>query len=305
MQPEYSLQTDFRTFRQGESQPFTYQEMVDFYLQKGASVDGIDSSQYPMKVVFEFGSNFLQSTHSLAGGKELCRYVYFGDINYNADGTVGSSIFNEGAVIFSDLDTQDSYGYIVSPQTAVSFSETSSFLSLALMIEQLFDKANIIHEFDLNNGIYTTVSGSGYEAIQSGAYTNFYPDNWEDNAFDNRSSVELSNSIGRLYTAAFGRVPDEGGLHYWISVVNDPLVKYKDISQNFVDSAEFSSIASPNSSSDVFTTALYQNVLGRAPDAPGLSYWTNQLNSGLQDRADVLMGFANSPENVVLYEMLV
>ena len=115
-------------------------------------------------------------------------------------------------------------------------------------------------------------------------------------------TVELF--IGRLYTAAFGRVPDEAGLQYWVNVVNDPLVSYKDVSQNFVNSTEFSAIASPNSSSDVFATALYQNVLGRAPDSSGLGYWTNQLNSGLQDRADILIGFAESPENVALYETL-
>ena len=119
------------------------------------------------------------------------------------------------------------------------------------------------------------------------------------------SSSTDPNLIGRLYTAAFGRVPDEGGLQYWVNEVNDPLVSYKDVSQNFVNSPEFSAMASPNSSSDVFATALYQNVFGRAPDSLGLSYWTNQLNSGLQDRADVLIGFADSPENVALYETLV
>ena len=124
-------------------------------------------------------------------------------------------------------------------------------------------------------------------------------------AFESVSTVELGNSIGRLYTAAFGRVPDEGGLQYWVNEVNDPLVSYKDVSQNFVNSPEFSAIASPTSSSEVFATALYQNVLGRAPDSSGLGYWTNQLNSGLQDRADVLMGFADSPENVALYATLI
>ena len=108
------------------------------------------------------------------------------------------------------------------------------------------------------------------------------------------------SSIERLYTAAFGRVPDEGGIQFWVNAVNDPLVSYKNISQNFIDSPEFSIIASPNSSNDVFASALYQNVLGREPDSQGLSYWTNELNSGLQDRSDVLMGFANSSENVVL-----
>ena len=138
----------------------------------------------------------------------------------------------------------------------------------------------------LPNGIYATANSGNDETKPRGP------------------NVDPSQ-IGRLYTAAFGRVPDEGGLQYWVNVVNNPLVSYKDISQNFVNSPEFSAMASPNSSSDVFATALYQNVLGRAPDSSGLGYWTNQLNSGLQDRADILIGFAESPENVALYETLV
>ena len=93
-------------------------------------------------------------------------------------------------------------------------------------------------------------------------------------------------------------------MNFWLNVVNDPLVSYKDISRSFVDSPEFSAIAAPESSNDIFTTALYQNVLGREPDSSGLGYWTSQLDTGLQDRADVLMGFANSPENIVLYDLL-
>ena len=81
-------------------------------------------------------------------------------------------------------------------------------------------------------------------------------------------------------------------------------MSYKDVSKNFVDSVEFSKIAPADSSSDIFTTALYQNVLGREPDSSGLSYWTNELDTGLQDRSDVLIGFANSPENIALYETL-
>ena len=118
------------------------------------------------------------------------------------------------------------------------------------------------------------------------------------------SSESMKSSIGRLYTAAFGRKPDEAGLQFWTDVAKDPLVNYKDISQDFVNSPEFSAIAAPEASSDVFTSALYQNVLGRDPDPSGLGYWTSQLNSGAQDRADVLMGFANSPENIALYETL-
>ena len=118
------------------------------------------------------------------------------------------------------------------------------------------------------------------------------------------STNENAASIGRLYAAAFGRKADEAGLNFWLNVVSDPLVSYKDVSQNFVDSPEFSAIAAPEASSEVFTSALYQNVLGREPDPSGLGYWTSELDSGAQDRADVLMGFANSPENIALYETL-
>ena len=126
----------------------------------------------------------------------------------------------------------------------------------------------------------------------------------DTNGFINQDDP-LDLSIAQLYKAAFSRLPDQEGHEYWREAINDPLIDYKDVAKSFVDSPEFSTIALPNSSSDVFATALYQNVLGRAPDSSGLAYWTNQLNAGLQDRADVLMGFANSAENVALYETLV
>lgn len=116
--------------------------------------------------------------------------------------------------------------------------------------------------------------------------------------------MDINSKIGRLYTAAFGRGPDEEGLRFWINVVNDPLISYKDVSKSFVDSPEFSTIALPNSNNYIFTTALYQNILGREPDSAGWTYWTEQLDTGFQDRADVLISFANSAENVALYETL-
>ena len=124
-------------------------------------------------------------------------------------------------------------------------------------------------------------------------------------SFANLNSLDqIGMSIGRLYTAAFGRVPDESGYSYWRNLVNDPLTNYRDIAESFVNSAEFQTIAAPDASSDIFTTALYMNVLGRTPDSGGLSFWTSQLNDGLQSRTDVLIGFANSAENVALFETL-
>ncbi len=45
-----------------------------------------------------------------------------------------------------------------------------------------------------------------------------------------------------------------------------------------------------------FVTDMYQDLLGRAPDAAGLQYWVGQVNSGGGDRMVALVGFANSAE---------
>ena len=200
----------------------------------------------------------------------------------------------------------DPYAYADQYQ-AIAYSPETGDLIGAYGKNSTFYESSNLPLLDPNFSIFWGEDEDYFlERFQSIIYPNFGDSNHENGELTHLSDSEsISSSIGRLYTAAFGRVPDEGGLQYWVNVVNDPLVSYKDVSQNFVNSTEFSAIASPNSSSDVFATALYQNVLGRAPDSSGLDYWTNQLNSGLKDRADILIGFAESPENVALYATLV
>jgi hypothetical protein len=45
-----------------------------------------------------------------------------------------------------------------------------------------------------------------------------------------------------------------------------------------------------------FVFALYRDVLGRLPDAPGYSNWVTALQTGALSRADVATGFLTSPE---------
>ena len=45
---------------------------------------------------------------------------------------------------------------------------------------------------------------------------------------------------------------------------------------------------------------LYENVLGRAPDGGGNDFWVDALDDGSISRAQVLVGFAESSENVEL-----
>lgn len=99
----------------------------------------------------------------------------------------------------------------------------------------------------------------------------------------------------RLYQAAFDRVPDTPGLSFWVRQL-DAGMSLKAVAQAFIDSPEFQSLYGPNPSNAVFLELLYENVLDRAPDAGGYSYWLGAMGAGL-DRKDMLIEFSESPEN--------
>ena len=122
-------------------------------------------------------------------------------------------------------------------------------------------------------------------------------------------------NIARLYSAAFDRAPDPAGLSFWEDIYANnvsagakvagyytSLAQTNDgsgssIADNFMQSSEFQNRYG-SLTDTAFVTLLYQNVLGRAPDQAGLTFWVNQLEGGGQTRAIVLVGFAESPENV-------
>ena len=100
-----------------------------------------------------------------------------------------------------------------------------------------------------------------------------------------------------LYKAAFNRTPDSGGLGYWISKM-DSGMSYSDVAKNFVTSTEFkTAFGGSNPSVNTLVTKLYNNVLNRTPDAGGLAFWQDKLNTGWST-ADVLGYFSTSAENV-------
>jgi len=111
--------------------------------------------------------------------------------------------------------------------------------------------------------------------------------------------------IVRLYFAYFLRIPDYGGLQYWINqyTTGTPLAS---ISEVFATSQEFQQRYGSLSNGD-FVTLVYQNVLGRSPDPGGYAYWVGQLSSGAQTRGQVMLGFSESPEYKALmsHEVLV
>jgi V8-like Glu-specific endopeptidase len=98
----------------------------------------------------------------------------------------------------------------------------------------------------------------------------------------------------RLYKAAFNRPPDQVGLGHQIKAM-DAGMSLDQIAANFLASNEFRQYAGLGNAE--FVTLLYAHVLGRAPDAPGYALHMNSLATGFLNRAELLKGFSESPEN--------
>jgi hypothetical protein len=105
--------------------------------------------------------------------------------------------------------------------------------------------------------------------------------------------------IYRLYQSAFSRMPDELGLRYWISQ-NENGLSIDNVAEQFLTSKEFKQSYGGNLSNSQYVDLLYQNVLGRKGDVTGIEFWNEALSSNKLDRDAVLIGFAQSPENVSL-----
>ncbi len=130
------------------------------------------------------------------------------------------------------------------------------------------------------------------------------------------------SNIARLYSAGLNRIPDARGLFGWEDLYGNNVsasakaqgvyVSLAETSGGFngtlsiadgiIDSPEFSAKYGALTSAD-FVTQLYQNVLGRAPDAAGLQGWLTWMSTGdatgtVYSRGMVLVGFAESSENI-------
>ncbi|MBU3720711.1 MAG: DUF4214 domain-containing protein [Burkholderiaceae bacterium] len=110
----------------------------------------------------------------------------------------------------------------------------------------------------------------------------------------------ISGKAYRIYKAAFNRDPmngDTGGLGYWIGQM-DRGMDMLEVSSRFIDSNEFRSLYGSNPTNAEFLTKVYQNVLGRNPEAEGYNWWLNQLNTNPEKtKSKVLADFAESAEN--------
>jgi len=119
--------------------------------------------------------------------------------------------------------------------------------------------------------------------------------------YDIDGSVESSAFTYRVYNAAYARIPDEPGFRFWngqtAETAPNPLDE-KGLAQFFLNAPEAIALYGPDQTDEEFITALYNNALLRDPDDEGFDFWLTAFESGRFDRADMLVFFAESPENI-------
>src|SRR5690606_31064313 len=109
---------------------------------------------------------------------------------------------------------------------------------------------------------------------------------------DNVTNVDPAT---RLYRAYFLRIPDKGGLAYWIRQRRVNGKRLNAISDSFASSSEFKNKYGKLSNRK-FVELVYKNVLGRTGETSGVNYWTSRLDRKVNSRGQVMTGFSESNE---------
>ena len=111
---------------------------------------------------------------------------------------------------------------------------------------------------------------------------------------------ETAGQAYRLYQAAFARTPDMPGVAYHMNDMESNGLSIQQIASNFMASPEFKNMYGENPTDDEYINALYQNVLGRGASDAEVAYYQDHFDRGVWDRPQVMINFAESPENINL-----
>ena len=109
------------------------------------------------------------------------------------------------------------------------------------------------------------------------------------------ASTSSIATIQKMYVAYYGRPGDPAGLEYWGSVLDVAEATGGNIDTiiaAFGDSAEYSSNLGTGTTTEQ-VTALYSQMFGREPDAAGLAYWIDQIDSGARTLSETALAIAD------------
>ncbi|HWJ95392.1 MAG TPA: DUF4214 domain-containing protein, partial [Telluria sp.] len=157
----------------------------------------------------------------------------------------------------------------------------------------VYAKASTAYTISVSNGTVTVRDKTGADGVDTLA-------NVERLQFGDKGiAFDVSGTGGqayRVYQAAFGRTPDEGGLGFWMAAM-DKGATLASVAAGFVASPEFAKVYGVNPTNRAIIEKFYQNVLHRDGEAKGIEFWTGVLDNNYATLAEVLVGFSEGDEN--------
>jgi hypothetical protein len=112
-----------------------------------------------------------------------------------------------------------------------------------------------------------------------------------------RSGPDATTNVDptvRLYSAYLTRIPDAGGLNFWLNRRRNGWTLSR-ISNSFATSSEFVRRYGSMTNRE-FVGNIYANVLQRPGDPGGIAYWTKKLDARTVSRGQVMINFSESNE---------
>lgn len=107
----------------------------------------------------------------------------------------------------------------------------------------------------------------------------------------------VTGFVSRLYSIAFSRTPDAGGLNNWTAAILGGARTPEQVGYEFFFSTE---MKMKNLSDEEFVTLLYRVFLDREPDKNGINDWVSCMKAGMK-RDAILYGISKSAEfNTIL-----
>src|SRR5262249_23023276 len=106
------------------------------------------------------------------------------------------------------------------------------------------------------------------------------------------SPENYGNFVEQSYESYLGRTADAAGFSGWVLYLEQG-GSPESVEASFVASAEYQ--ANHGNNAVAWLTGLYQDLLGRAPDAAGLNGWLYALAHGTSPY-QIALGFSNSIE---------
>lgn len=239
----------------------------------------IVASSYAMAAtdrIFEFSENLTEGTYQLsviASAYDHDATAVTASLVIDASQASGGGVGNDG--------TQDGPTTPEAPE--VTFYDDCDAVRAAGLAPMLQSHESFRSSFD------TDLDGYGCELVvmidpSEPPLDSAKPQNW------------YRFQIARLYSAYFGRYPDEAGWQFW----NNQFVDGEELgnmSQYFSASPEFRMTYGDALSNSEFVNLVYSNVLGRAGEAEGMAFWEGRLAAGMS-RGNMMIGFSESLEFV-------